>query len=138
MNLEQQYKILIKWTAKYLIKKLHARHLEDCVQYIAMSVLASKTYDKKFGLQGRWDWYLKNYCRLNGLNNNSRSKQTAKTMELSHFVGEDTWKLDNNNSYNVVLEPEENGVLELLLNSIGVKNQEVMKWAIKEYRKKLL
>lgn len=93
-DINAQYKSLENWCRTKLMKQYHNRHLEDIVQYVAMRVIENCTDFDKWGLQGRWDWYFCDYCRENGLGSNKRGKHSARTIEQSTFVGEDTWKLE--------------------------------------------
>ena len=135
MNLKSQYETLSKWCYRRLHKKYHGRHLEDLIQHVAMEAFANASYFERFGLQGRWDWYLANYCRENGLSA-QKGKLSAETMEKANFVGEETWKLENKcvektSPCKSFLEE-----MDYFLSNLNLKKDAYL-WAMKEQEKRL-
>lgn len=148
MDLEKQYKELTAWVKYKLIKELHGRHLEDCIQHIAMESFKNNTAEDfaKYGLGGRWDWYLANYCRENGLNRKGYSKQSSMTLEMSTFVGlssdsdgdPENYALMENAIYENHKSKEDEavaiGTLDDVLSPI-FKTNEIYKWAMSHYKR---
>jgi hypothetical protein len=147
-DLEKQYKLLTNWVKYRLFKEHHGRHLEDCIQHIAMESFKNNTAEdfEKYGLQGKWDWYLANYCRENGLNRSGKSKKSSMTLEMSTFVG--LISSEDNDPENYALmenammknhieqeaEKEAVGELEEILSPI-FKTAELYRWAMSHYKR---
>jgi len=127
-----------------LFKKFHARHLEDCIQYVAM---------KDWEYQGRQNWKhaLINYCRENGIHN-ERGKLGAKTIENSLSIDMPSpSNMESDNSY-FLLDQESSsrsdydsqlihhddtkrGLLEEFLSPLSLSN-EVIRWVTKSFKVK--
>lgn len=137
IDLADQYKKLSGWVAKNLHRSFHERHLDDCIQHVAMQSLEGKKEGEfeKYGIQGRWDWYLANYCRDNGLGNSNRVRATAKTIEIATSL---TPKSEDEKEF----EPEgdanefnkDNFETRDALSFI-FKNEEVLDWALSNLKK---
>ena len=140
---EKTYNKIKFFCISRLIEKYRNRHLEDIVQHVAMRYFEN-------GNRGNWLWYFNDYCRYNGLNSNGRSKQGARTLEASTFVGYnndensdvseayflfDRSSMESSESYDCKLHESDNfrGALEEFLSPLNFNN-EVLKWMLKTYQ----
>lgn len=124
----QKYNQIKGFVCKNLVRALHGRHLEDCIQHVAMEHWQGNT---------NWNWALANYCRQNGLNRKGKSKLSAITIEQSTFAGEDTWKLENNNSF-ATKEKESRflGLMDEFLLQLNL-TPEAYRWTMKIQARRL-
>lgn len=134
------YELIIRICNKQLINVFHDRHLEDCIQDVAMQYL-----------EGRKNivWNVIEYCRKNGLS--VKSKQGAKTIEKSISIDAPGKNEESENSSYLLnqesisrSEREESfrshddnfrGALEEFLAPLNLQHG-VMKWALKSYKVK--
>lgn len=86
------YEKIRAYCSNFLMKGHHDRHLEDLVQTVAMKYFES-------GMRGSWSWYCCDYTRENGLNQNKKSKQTARTLELGLSIDAPGPGEDSENSH---------------------------------------
>ena len=126
MNIKQ-YEIIKAFCAKNLIRGFHNRHLEDITQHVAMEYFSN-------GYKGNWSWYFANYCRANGLSSNNRSKKTARTLEVSTFVGEDSWKLESKTKKSN--QDDFLGLMDEFLLKLNL-NKGAYKWSMKIQEQRL-
>lgn len=140
---QESYSKIKKICQNILNKKLHARHLEDMVQEVAMNYWARKE-------KANINWLALDYLRVNGFG--PRSKCGAKTLELSVFVGyESSDNEEGDCGYLLESESEEKskineeiiffddnakGMIEEFLQPLNFK-METMKWILNHYRPKM-
>lgn len=118
---------------KHLVKDLHDRHLEDCIQECVL-----------LWLEGRKNiiWNVIEYCRRNGLS--KRGKLSAMTIERSMSIDAPSISGESDNSEYLLNSraieiAEKNeccdilGAIEELLLPLKIK-PEAMKWALKSYK----
>lgn len=138
------YEKITAFCTKWLVKAHHDRHLEDLIQHVAMEHFA--TDGKK-----SWEFACCDYSRSNGLNANERSKQSARTIELSLSIdmpskdGEsddssyllDQESISRSTQDDELLHEEDNlrGALEEFLAPLKL-HKEALLWAMKSYRVK--
>lgn len=135
------YQLITRLCTKYLFKKSHDRHLEDCIQECALMYFNGRTNVK---------WNVIEYCRINGLDQ-KRGKQGAKTLESSLSIDAPGLNEDSENSMYLLdqesisrsisgdelLNRKDNikGVLEEFLSPLKLTS-EVMKWVTESYKVK--
>lgn len=134
-----KYNLITSLCKKYLIKKYHDRHLEDCIQYICMKFLEGRT---------NIYWNVIDYCRENGIS--LISKMSAKTLESSLSIDAPSFDSeDESNSeyllndkaqeifveFNKLIYQEDSlrGTIEEFLVPLNL-NSEVLKWTINNYK----
>lgn len=118
------------------------RHIDDCVQFVAMSYFES-------GERANWGWLLIEYCRQNGIGR--RGKLTAKTIENSLSIDAPGVHEDSDSSYYLLdqesivksdseyqlanIEDIKSGIIEELLSPLNF-NIEILKWIKKSFKVK--
>jgi len=140
MKPEFDYDLIKAVCTRFLFKDLKEKHLEDLIQWVAM-----KHWEN--GCRSNLKWLCIDYCRINGIG--KRAKLTAKTLECATLVGfegsddedsGDNGFLLNLGSVKDFKDQEDSqdieGILEEFLAPINL-NEEVLKWAIKTYSKKI-